>query len=291
MQRHRWLKIGGVLVGACAALPPIGAWMTTRATRSARERLNRTAEHGELASTPFSVRAIAELPPPVVRYFTRSLSEGQPLIRAVELTTDGEFRMGDAENSWRPFHATQRFTTAPAGFVWHARIAMASLAPVYVRDAYVGGQGEMVGKVLGWYPVVNESGGDGLARGELTRYLAECIWFPTALLPRPGLTWRALDDRRAIVSLSDQGRTAELRFTFDHNAEVTEIFAADRLRENHGRYEPTPWAVRCWRPEIQHGVRIPMECESEWRLAEGPLPYWRGHVSEIAFEYANSARQ
>jgi hypothetical protein len=226
-----------------------------------------------------------------VRYFARSLTEGQRPIRAVELTTDGQFRMGEAEDSWRPFHATQRFTTAPAGFVWTARITMAPMAPVYVRDAYVGGNGEMVGKVLGLYPVVNQSSSDDLARGQLTRYLAETIWFPTALLPRPGLTWRALDDHAAIATLIDHGRSVSLRFTFGDTGDVTEVFAQDRLRETHGRYEPTPWAVRCWRPETQHGIRIPMECESEWRLAEGPLPYWRGQVSEIAFEYADSARR
>jgi hypothetical protein len=290
VRRHGWLWVGGVIAAACAALPPIGFWLTNRATRSARERLDRAAATAQPASLIASDRVEADLPIPVARYLSRALSPEQPEIQAVELTTDGEFRMGDAEDSWRPFHATQRCTTAPAGFVWSARIAMTRFAPVYVRDAYVSGRGETVGKILGLYPVVNQSGVDELALGQLTRYLAEAMWFPTALRPRPGLTWRALDAHAAIVSLVDHGRTTSLRFTFDDTGDVTEVFAHDRLRETNGRYLPTPWAVRCWRPEVQHGIRNPMECESEWQLTTGPLPYWRGRVTQIAFEYADSAR-
>ena len=33
-------------------------------------------------------------------------------------------------------------------------------------------------------------------------------------------------------------------------------------------------------------VRIPLEAEVEWVTPTGPLPYWRGRVTGIAYETA-----
>ena len=34
------------------------------------------------------------------------------------------------------------------------------------------------------------------------------------------------------------------------------------------------------------GVRVPSDGEVAWLLPAGPKPYWRGHMTEIAFEFA-----
>lgn len=225
-----------------------------------------------------------DLPAPVLRFLNRSVPADAPTVRTVHLITAGEFRMGADEHSWRPFRAEQVFSVDRPGFVWDARIRMAPFMPVYVRDVYVGGHGETVARVLGAYTVAREGGAAAvpdLAAGQLIRFLGETMWFPTALRPGHALTWTAIDDRRARATLIDGVTEVSLEFTFNADGDITEVFTPDRPRSVDGAYVRTPWAVRCFDHEVRQGLRIPIGCEAEWRLPEGPLPYWRGRVVEV----------
>ena len=267
---------------ACAAtvfLAPV-AWDAGSA--ALRRELDQTAV---VPPAVFSSDDLTDSPEPVGRFFRRVLKEGQRIIRAVDLRTEGEFQTGTDDRGWRSFTASQRFATAPPGFVWDARIRMAPLLPVYVRDAYVGARTEMRGKVLALYPVVDEADTPALAAGQLHRYLGETMWFPTALLPGSGVVWTAVDHRSALATLTDRGTTVSLRFTFTDEGDITEIFAPDRMRSVDGRNEPTPWTVRCSDHQERQGIRIPLWCVAEWVLPEGPLPYWRGRVADVRYEF------
>jgi uncharacterized protein DUF6920 len=257
-------------------LPLIGqlAWRDASALRV--QALMATGVRRPLGT--FDGACLETVPPPVARFLSRSLKEGQPLIDTVHVEQTGEFRVGE---SWQPFRATQRFTVEPAGFVWDARILMMPLLPVLVRDSYVAGLGAMRGAIGGVYPLVNQSERRELDAGALQRFLAEAVWFPTALLPRDKLKWDPIDGRRARATLTDRHTTVSLEFRFSDADEVTEIFAPDRYAENHGRYEPKPWIVRCSAYETHAGMRIPVQCEVAWIEAAGPVPYWRGRVTSM----------
>lgn len=286
MSRRRWLWALGAVVLTAALAPMVAVFVWDSRSASLRKQL----DWAVLAPPDvFSAAELAglELPEPVEHHFLSVLKDGQPLIRTVDLTTEGEFQTGTTDAEWRLFRASQRFSTEPPGFVWDARIQMAPFAPVYIRDAYVGGHTEMRGRVLGLFPVVDESGTAALAAGQLHRYLAETIWFPTALLPgHNDVSWQAIDARSAMATLTDRGVAVSLRFTFTPEGNVSEVFAAERMRAVDGRYEPTPWAVRCDTYQVREGVRIPTWCEAEWRLPAGPLPYWRGHVTSVSYGFS-----
>jgi len=223
------------------------------------------------------------LPTPVARYLAAAVAADRAAVGAADVETEGEFLM-TPPNGWKPFHARQHFGVTPPGFVWDARIAMAPFMTVFVRDAYVGGRGEMVARVLGLYAVVDAPNSAALAEGQLMRFLAEMIWIPSALRPGRGITWTSIDDQHAAAHLSDRGQTVTLQFTFNANADIVEVFSPARMRAIDGGYQPAPWAVRCWDHQNRLGFRIPTACEAEWRLPEGPRPYWRGRVTNIRFD-------
>jgi hypothetical protein len=212
-------------------------------------------------------------------FFARSITPGQPLVRATTITQTGEFRMSEEPDSWRPFTATQSFTVQPPGFVWDARIAAFPLMPVFVRDSYINGQGGMFGSVLGLFTVVDAVPSAELDAGALQRYLGESIWFPTALLPASGVTWTPVDDRRAVATLVDDGTSVSLEFTFNEEGDVVQVFSSERLREVDGRYVPTPWVVECAEHGDLNGMRVPRYCEVSWLLPDGKFTYWKGRVA------------
>jgi len=229
---------------------------------------------------------LERLPAPVSRYFRRVLKEGQPIIRSVRVTQRGGFRVRKANDGWNTFEATQHFSAGPPGFVWDAVIHMAPLMSVRVRDAYVGGRGSMQGKLLALVPVVDAHAGKELDAGTLQRYLAEAVWFPTALLPRAGVKWSAMDGDRASATLTDSGTTVSLEFRFNEAGEITEVFSPGRYREVNGEYELTPWAGRFRSYEERGGMLIPVEAEVEWRLRDGSFPYWKGRIVEVEYDFA-----
>lgn len=230
-----------------------------------------------------SREGLGGLPAPVARYFEFALTPGQPLLRSARIKQAGDFRAGGFDAPWSPFTAVQHFTAHPPGFVWDASIRMAPLATVRVRDSYIEGVGSMKGKMASLIPVVDQSGGPGMAAGALHRYLAESAWFPTALLPGGSVAWEPVDDTTARATMTDGETSVWLDFRFGDRGEIVSVFTPARLREMDGEYVPTPWGGSFREYQEVDGMMIPMAGEVEWILPEGRLSYWRGRI--VSAEY------
>ena len=180
----RWIKIGiatlgGLVVGVGAAVA-LGTSLWNRATARAVGRLSALASDRDGAPLPvFTQQQLAGLPAPAARYFEFALTPGQPLVRRAHIRWAGEFFIRGA---WNRFNAAQEYAVHPPGFVWDGDIRLAQFLPVLVRDGYIGGEGVMRGKMAGLVSLVDQHGTPELAAGALVRYLAEAVWFPTALL-------------------------------------------------------------------------------------------------------------
>jgi len=235
----------------------------------------------------FNSKDLVGLPAPVVRYFQEVIRAGRPLVRSARIVQKGELRMREDDDHWSPFDAKENFSVIPRGFVWDATIRMGLVVRVRVRDSYLAGEGSIQGKVYSVIPIVKERGKPELNSGALQRYLAESVWFPTSLLPRAGVEWRAIDDRRASATLSDSGISVSMEFGFNERGEVAYVFTPGRYREVGGKYELTPWAVRCDKYEERDGLRIPLEAEVEWRPPGGSFVWWKGRVVDVAYDPAD----
>lgn len=242
-------------------------------------------QHSGKRQKTVAFEGLDQLPTPVAGYFRHALKDGQPFIRFARVTWAGEFRTRKAEDTWSPFKAMQYFSAQPPGFVWDASIHMGPLMNVRVRDAYVAGEGSMQAKILSLVPVVDERGKAELNAGALQRYLAEAVWFPTALLPVAGVQWSAIDDSRALATLTDSDTTVSLEFRFNDAGEITSVFTPGRYRAVNGKYELTPWEGHFRKYEERNCMRIPVEGDVEWQLQEGSFPYWKGHIVEVKYDF------
>jgi hypothetical protein len=229
----------------------------------------------------FHTAELEDLPAPVRRYLNKAIPEGRPYVKAVHLRQVGEFRPGDTTAPWKPLEAEQHFTVNPPGFVWDAKIDMAPLIQVRVIDMYKGGKGILRAKMFSTLTVADAQGHPKLDAGELMRYLAEAVWFPTALLPGQGIEWSPIDDHSAKATLEHEGTSASIVFYFNDRDEVERIHAEGRFREVEGDYEPTPWTGYWGNYQTRNGLLIPIEGRVEWNLPEGALTYWRAHLEEI----------
>lgn len=282
---RRWAGVtliaAGALVGGVVGAAVLGARAWDRATSRMVARVV-AAGRGAHPRT-FRAEMLWGLPAPVARYFEFALTPAQPLVRTARVEHAGEFRTSLAA-PWSPFRSVQYFSADPPGFAWDAQIDMIPVVGVRVRDSYLGGEAGMLGKVAALVPVVDEGGSPELASGALHRFLAESAWLPTALLPREGLAWEAVDDSTARVTLTDSGVTVSLDLHFAASGEIVRV-EAERYRDVDGVGVLTPFAGH-FRDYVQvEGMRIPREGEVEWILPEGRFSYWRGRVERVEYDF------
>ena len=278
-----------MVLGATAAVGALTALVASRRWRAERERLTRQLTRaGARAEGRVDFASLSSLPDPVRGYFRAVLRDGQPYVRAARIVQMGEFRSKeslDTSAGWQPFEATEVFTTSPPGFIWDARIRMAPIGSVWVRDAYVSESASMLAALFGVIPVASAADGAELRAGALQRYLAESVWLPTALLPGERVGWSAIDASHARATLQDGPVTVSLDFEFGPGDEILGVTAPARARASgKGRYDLVPWGGRYRRYDERGGMRVPLESEVYWVVDGKEQPYYRGRNIEIVFE-------
>ena len=252
------------------------------------ERLRQAGAQAQLVggvSARVDLASLALLPAPVRRYFRFALRDGQPAVRVVRLEQAGHFRSGGALSKWRPFKATQHFCAQKPGFVWDATVQAAPATRICMRHAYIDGVGMMQAKVSALLTLLDAPGQRELDIGALQRYLAEAVWFPSALLPAAGVAWRAIDDDRAEARLSQGGNTASLEYTFGPDGEIAHIHTPARLREVSGKFEATPWEGHLRSYETRDGMQVPTRAEIAWQVNGKNILYFEPRLVDLQFEF------
>ncbi|MGL5065255.1 MAG: DUF6920 family protein [Microcoleus sp.] len=254
-------------------------------TEAARSNLE--AARLPIKPLTFDSSEIANLPAPVQRYFQIALQEGQPLISTVKISHQGTFNMSETEEKWSPFTSTQLVICQRPGFDWNAQIAMIPGINIFVRDAYIAGEGILKASVSGIATVADVGGTPEAASGELMRFLAETAWYPTRLLPSQGIEWEAIDNSSVRATLKDNNTVVSLDFSFDETGAIATVSTQARPRTISGKMVLAPWQGRFWDWQQQDGMRIPKSGEVAWQLPDGSLkPYWRGSITNIVYEFA-----
>lgn len=281
---HKGIFILVTLAAVVAVMLAYGNYQWSRGTQALRAELLAARTPMHLQS--FDASELNGLPAPVQRYFRAALKPGVPMIALARIEHAGSFDMGESVERWSGFTSTQLVVTRRPGFDWDGRIAILPGVNVHVHDAYVNGRGILRAALGGLVTLADMPATPALAEGELMRFFAEAAWYPTALLPSQGVRWEAVGDISARATLTDGDTMVTLLFEFDDDGLIGTVRAEARGRTVDGKVVPTPWQGRFWNYEERNGMRIPMEGEVSWMPPGGEKPYWRGKVSQIAYEPA-----
>jgi hypothetical protein len=282
--RERVAIAVAMLVVFMAALISYDVWRWNEGTRRLRARIE--AARRPPAITRIDFRELAGLPAPVQRYFRTVLRQGRPIITAARVKHTGTFNMGAEDEQWKAFHSDQLVVTRRPGFDWDARITLFPGFVAHVHDAYVAGEGLLHASVFGFLTVADVQGPGEIATGELMRYVAEAPWYPTALLPSQGMRWEPVDERTARATLTDGPNVLTMTFRFTADGLVERVGTEARGRMVGEEIVPTPWEGRLWNYGLHEGMLVPFDGEVAWSLHEGRRPYWRGHITELNYEFA-----
>ncbi|MDE1947411.1 MAG: hypothetical protein KGL43_24780 [Burkholderiales bacterium] len=208
--------------------------------------------------------AMAELPPPVRRYLRLALPQGGVPIQQARLHQVGRLRTSLGAERWLRFDADHCIEPENGDFDWNARAVGASGLPIRVRDSLVNGQGSSRVSLLSTLRLRGGNPAAETSAAVLARYLADSVWYPSALLPSESLVWSPIDERRALATLSRGGTTVAMEFGFDAAGEIESAYAPIRWGRFAGGYEQKPWHCFYSQPVTVQGLRIPRRAESGW---------------------------
>jgi hypothetical protein len=157
---------------------------------------------------------------------------------------------------------------------------------VRVHDAYVSGTGILRPSILGLFPMGEVQGTGEIARGELMRWLAESVWYPTVLLPGQGVEWQPVDAASAQVTLTDGAIQLSMLFRFGEDGLVSGIHVDARSGLVSGKDVMMPWEGKFSDYRLQDGMMIPFFGEVAWIMPQGEMPYFRGTVTRMTYRFA-----
>ena len=180
--------------------------------------------------------------------------------------------------------SAEHLVVPPAnGFVWDARVTVAPLLHVRVRDSLIEGRGSGLVSFLSAFTLSAAADTPEMNSGSLHRFLAEAVWYPTALVPSPTLAWTAIDETKALATLTDHDVSVSLEFRFAKTGEVTGIYTPGRWGKFADGYRQVPWEGHFRDYREYNGMLLPTEGEVGWYVDGEWRPVWKGTMTEFEF--------
>ena len=124
--------------------------------------------------------------------------------------------------------------------------------------------------------------GENYNEGELQRWLAESVWFPTNLLPGERLKWEEVDANTAKLVFKYKDVSIVYLVKFNGQSEITQM----ETKRFMDKEKKAPWICTMARYKERNGILIPTQCEASWKLEKGDYPYAKFNLKTI--EYNNS---
>jgi hypothetical protein len=264
-----------VLAGTCAELAGHRAF--TRLVRRDVQALHARASPARAGVV--TEQMLADLPEPVRRYLRYTGVVGKPSPGTIRLRQKGKMRLGPGQ-PWVPLDAEEHYSVQPPGFVWAGTARLGPLPVARARDMYAGGEGRLLVKVASLWPVVDASGAQ-MNQGEMMRYLNEMVWFPAAFLA-DNISFQAVDDSSAHVTLTDQGQTATGTLVFDNQGRLTD-FVAQRYRTPDAS-SPQTWSTPITGYGEFEGLRLPARGKAAFKLPGGDFEYIEVTVTGLRYD-------
>lgn len=225
-----------------------------------------------ISSRTYSVKQLDGLPEPVQRYFNYVLKDGQPYISTVRVTHNGYFKT-DLKKGFIKISGEQYFSTHKPQFIWKGKTTLFT-----ARDLFIDDNGGLMVTLFNVLNVVNAKGSH-YDEGELQRWLAESVWFPTNLLPSDYVKWSAIDADVAKLSFHYNAVAFDFRVRFNAIGEIIEMEGERFMTVDKKEI----WVCKMANYQERNGVKIPISDQAIWRLKEGDQAYAKFEVQSITY--------
>ncbi|TFV93287.1 hypothetical protein E4S40_13595 [Algoriphagus kandeliae] len=228
------------------------------------------------------LRQISELPEPVIKWLKQiGFNETHPMIMA-EIHQRAEMKMNPDQKDWKAATAFQLTRLSSPAFHWEVEMQMLPGIKIFGRDQCLNGKGEMVIRLGGIFPIVDEKG-EKIDEGSIQRLLGELVWIPSLAL-HPAISWQALNENSAKATLTIGETTGAGTFFFDEKGDFIR-FEALRFYENKPESKRFPWILTVQEYSTFQDIRVPSKMLATWRLEKGDWTWLNLTIAEIKYKF------
>jgi hypothetical protein len=209
-----------------------------------------------------SSEMLDSLPEPVKKWMKKINLRGKPVIFNARIRQNCQMRMTPEQSDWTDAIALQYVSTYSPSYIWKVRMNMYPFIDITGRDLFQNGKGDMEINILSLLPVVDVSG-DKIDEGSMQRYLAECVWYPSALLS-DSIQWRLIDENSAEASMRYMGTKASVTFHFNKEGDLQKV-SAMRYQGDDAAAEKKEWIINIYQTDDFNGLTLPSKVDVTWR--------------------------
>jgi len=225
-------------------------------------------------------KEIENLPLIVQKWITTSGALEKSKTTSVRLKQKGEMKTKPNGN-WMSFSAEQYFNILDPSFVWITKVDALPFIYMDGRDKLQNGRGEMLIKLLSWFPVVEEGNNEKVNSGSMQRYLAEMCWFPSAATEKH-FFWESTAQNSAKATMKVNDKTVSGIFTFSENGEFLS-FETQRYFGADANAKLETWFIEAVDYKIFDGIKIPNKCKVSWKLEDGDFNWLNLEITDLEY--------
>lgn len=231
---------------------------------------------------PLFLKGMVEgLPDPAKRYFLFTIKEGTPLYTVAEISMHGKFGMGNKTAPNYMLMKAEQVLAPPEGFIWkmsgglYSSMISGSDSAKWTRF--------WLAHVI---PVARAGGTEDHTLSGFARYISEAIfWTPAAVLPQSGITWDAVNDNTARLTVKYNGMHQSVDVTVDQDGRPVRIMLQRWSNANEDaeyRFQPFGGHLSDFR-EFQ-GFTLPTHVEAGNLIGTNDyFPFFIADVTNIRF--------
>jgi hypothetical protein len=227
----------------------------------------------------FTDELVKDLPEPVKKYLSVCGYMNTPVpVNANVYWSESRIKLSP-EKKWGKLQTIQFNSVNPVTRISFMRFLS---MPLYARDIYREGYGEMRGKLFNLFNVVCDNSKE-TAQSVLGTTFCDFFVIPGYLLS-PNVTWENRSENSVRGTLTDNGFTVSGIFYFDDDGLFRHFETDDRYYfVGKNTYKKVKFSAFVDSYQNQGNLKIAEKVKVMWILPEGDFEYFKGVIEKIEF--------
>lgn len=222
---------------------------------------------------------LATLPKPIQNHFRISGFVGKPLAMNADVIWEKSFLKLKPNQDWKTLETIQFNSVNPI-----MRTAFMKVNKMFFagKDFYKNGQGQMTGKILNLFKVVNAKG-DEVSQSALMVSFCEMMLL-SGYSFQNYIKWEEVDDYTVKATLCDQNITVNGVFYFDKEGKFERFETHERFFDmGKGYYKKKKFTAQVKSYKKIDDYFQPKDVSVFWDLENGKYEYFKGTIDTIKY--------
>ena len=237
-----------------------------------REIKNAFLEEHATKEEILTQKDLLHLPMAVQKYLTYVGVVGKEKVHSFKMTAEGEIKM-TMDSAWSKIKVDQNnFVGNKLVRLFFLRMNMFGI-PVYALHSYTDREASMLGKIAGFFTVINAKGKEMRISDTITLLNDMCLIAPATLIDRR-ITWEEIDEATVKAIFTTEYCTVSAILYFNNNDQLINFTTEERYYAGaNNTYETVSWSTPFYEYKEMNGLMLPKAGEATWNLPDKDYTY------------------